>query len=204
MSVYFNGLLLGLSLITALGPQNIFLIRQGASRNYTALSALSCFTCDLVLIVASTMGLQRVLEVYPSFQVAVTWFGVIFLLSYGLKGLYHALLKNQHSENKINTGRTKFQIIMLSLGFSLLNPHAIIDSLIIIGGGSSQYPGHQQAFVLGVITSSLFWFSLIASVTYYFSSALSQAVIWKKIELFSGILMLFLGLKLAYNQFLLQ
>lgn len=43
MLIYFNGLLLGLSLIMALGPQNVFLIRQGARKNHAALSAVICF-----------------------------------------------------------------------------------------------------------------------------------------------------------------
>jgi arginine exporter protein ArgO len=50
---YFNGLFLGFSLIFALGPQNVFLIKQGARKNHALLSAIICFLCDLILICAS-------------------------------------------------------------------------------------------------------------------------------------------------------
>jgi L-lysine exporter family protein LysE/ArgO len=202
MAVYLNGLMLGLSLIATLGPQNVFLIRQGALRNHAALSALICFCCDIILVCASVAGLHELLKLHPTLQGWVTWFGVAFLLFYGCKVLKQALSKKK--QTTITGERNppnRWQIVILALGFSLLNPHAIIDSLIIIGGGSSQFPEHQQAFLLGVLTSSLLWFSSLTFTTHYFAHVLSRAKVWKRIELSSGILMLFLSLKLAYSQF---
>lgn len=201
MTVYLNGLMLGLSLITALGPQNVFLIRQGALRNHAALSALICFFCDIILVCASVAGLHEVLKLHPTLQGWVTWFGVAFLLYYGCKALKQALSKEKQATTTDERTPNRWQIVMLALGFSLLNPHAIIDSLVIIGGGSSQFPEHQQAFLLGVLTSSLLWFSSLTFTTHYFAHVLSRAKVWKRIEFSSGILMLFLGLKLACGQF---
>ncbi|WED42805.1 LysE/ArgO family amino acid transporter [Legionella cardiaca] len=200
MLVYLNGLMLGLSLITALGPQNVFLIRQGALRRHAILSAAICFCCDIVLVCASVAGLHHVLELHPTLQIWITWFGVAFLFYYGSQALKRALSKPERkSAEPSQEPANRWQIIMLALGFSLLNPHAIIDSLVIIGGGSSQFPEHQQAFLFGVITSSLFWFSSLTFTTHYFSEILSRATVWRRIEFASGILMLFLSLKLAYN-----
>ncbi|KTD20863.1 LysE family transporter [Legionella lansingensis] len=200
MMVYLNGLMLGLSLITALGPQNVFLIRQGALRRHAALSAAICFFCDVILITASIAGLHHVLELHPAFQVWITWFGVGFLFYYGAKALKHALSISTTRHTNVQDATNRWQIIMLALGFSLLNPHAIIDSLVIIGGGSSQFPGHQQAFLLGVLTSSLFWFFSLTFTTRYFSEVLSRATVWRRIEIASGILMVFLSAKLALSQ----
>lgn len=199
MLVYLNGLMLGLSLITALGPQNVFLIRQGALRRHAALSAAICFCCDIILICGSVTGLHHVLELHPTLKIWITWFGVAFLLYYGAKALRRGLSKEHRDNTPAQEASSRWQIIMLALGFSLLNPHAIIDSLVIIGGGSSQFPEHQQAFVFGVITSSLFWFSSLTFTTHYFSEVLSRATVWRRIELASGILMLFLSCKLAYS-----
>lgn len=201
MMVYLNGLMLGLSLITALGPQNVFLIRQGALRNHAGLSALICFFCDIILVCASVAGLHEVLKLHPTLQEWVTWFGVAFLLFYGCKALKQALSKEKQAATTEERNPNRWQIIMLALGFSLLNPHAIIDSLVIIGGGSSQFPEHQQAFLLGVLTSSLLWFSTLTFTTHYFAHVLSRATVWKRIEFSSGLLMLFLSLKLAFSQF---
>jgi len=85
------------------------------------------------------------------------------------------------------------------MGFSLLNPHAIIDSLVIIGGGSSQYPDQRLFFLMGVITSSLLWFSSLTFTARFFSEVLARNAVWKGIELVSGSLMLSIGLKLMYE-----
>lgn len=200
MLVYLNGLMLGLSLIMALGPQNVFLIRQGALRNHPILSALICFCCDIILVCASVAGLHEILKLHPTFHVWMTWFGVGFLLYYGAKALKQALRK--HSGHTISEQKSanRLQIVMLALGFSLLNPHAIIDSLVIIGSGSSQFPDHPLAFLFGVLTSSLLWFTSLTFTTHYFSNILARVAVWRRIEFSSGLLMVFLSAKLASTQ----
>ncbi|MFC3909816.1 LysE/ArgO family amino acid transporter [Legionella dresdenensis] len=199
MLVYFNGLLLGLSLIMALGPQNVFLIRQGALKNHAVLSAVICFCCDIILIVASVAGLHHILTRHPSLQTWITVFGVLFLLYYGYNALQNGIKTREDSDKNTRQSATRLQIIFLALGFSLLNPHAIIDSLVIIGGSSSQFPDHRYAFMLGVITSSFVWFTLLTLTARYFADTLSRQAVWQRVELCSGALMIFLSLKLAAN-----
>ncbi|ARG96275.1 LysE/ArgO family amino acid transporter [Legionella micdadei] len=201
MLVYLNGLMLGLSLIMALGPQNVFLIRQGALRQHAVLSALICFCCDIILVCASVAGLHEVLRLHPVLQIWVTWFGVAFLLWYGAKALKRAFGKQSAQSTRDQDKINRLQIVMLALGFSLLNPHAIIDSLVIIGSGSTQFPDHPQAFLLGVISASFLWFSSLTFTTHYFSDVLSRVTVWRRIEFLSGLLMLGLSLKLASSQF---
>ena len=200
MPIYLNGLMLGLSLIMALGPQNVFLIRQGAMRHHAMLSAVTCFFCDMILITASVVGLQDMLVSHANLRVWMTWFGSVFLLYYGVCALKKAFAKPPREAEREQCRTNRWQIIMLAFGFSLLNPHAIIDSLVLIGGGSGQFPGHQQAFLLGVISSSLLWFVILTFSAYYFSTILARAHVWRRIEFGSGILMLFLSIKLACSQ----
>ena len=199
MLVYLNGLVLGLSLIMALGPQNIFLIRQGALRRHAILSVATCFISDVILVTASVVGLQSVLELHPQLQVWMTWLGSAFLMYYGLKTLRSSFKKNQAKEETEHQLLNRWQIILFALGFSLLNPHAIIDSLILIGGGSTLYPDHRSVFLLGVITSSLIWFSALTSLTYYYAHVLTRAVVWKRIELCSGMLMVYISMRLLQS-----
>lgn len=200
MLVYINGLILGLSLITALGPQNIFLIRQGTLGKHAILSASICFFCDLILIYGSVAGLHQALELHPTLYVWIAWLGAAFLLYYGINALKQALSKVKAPSANEQETTSRLQIIMLALGFSLLNPHAIIDSLVIIGGGSSQFPDQPKAFLFGVITASLLWFSSLTFATRYFADTLSRATVWRRIELFSGVLMIYLAIKLANSQ----
>ncbi len=200
MPIYFSGLLLGFSLIMALGPQNIFLIRQGAMRQHAVLSAMTCFVCDIILITASVVGLQDVLESHAHLRAGMVWFGAAFLLYYGVIALKKAFSTPEQEPAREIYSMSRWQIIMLALGFSLLNPHAIIDSLVLIGGGSGQFPGHQHVFLLGVLSSSLLWFTLLTLTAYYFSNLLARASVWRRVELGSGILMMVLSIKLVCNQ----
>lgn len=199
MLIYFNGLLLGLSLITALGPQNVFLIRQGALKKHAILSALVCFICDIILVGASVAGLHQILSMHPALQIWITLLGITFLLYYGTCALKKALDKQSQETIRKQENTSRLQIVMLALGFSLLNPHAIIDSLVIIGSGSSQFPDNPQAFLLGVISASFLWFASLTFTTHYFSDILARVTVWRRIEFSSGLLMIFLSLKLAGN-----
>ncbi|MBI2786963.1 MAG: LysE family transporter [Legionella longbeachae] len=197
MFVYLDGLLLGLSLIIALGPQNVFLIKQGAQKNHAILSATICFVCDFILICASITGLHELLIIRPVLQIWIMLLGTAFLLFYSAKALTSAFSKSEKTRVYLEEPRTKTQIILLALGFSILNPHAIIDSLVIIGGGSSGHPNQEHLFLLGVLTSSFLWFSSLTFTARYFSDVLTKANIWKAIELLSGILMVIIGIKLG-------
>jgi len=199
MFVYLNGLILGLSLVMALGPQNIFLIRQGAKRNHAALSAFVCFVCDIILVCSSIIGLHHVIEHHPSLKYIMVILGSLFLLFYGTSTLKNSINKQNEQKRSVKTTHSPWQIIILALGFSLLNPQAIIDTIVIIGSGSSQFPRHETAYLFGVLTSSLFWFSMLTITTHYFSDILSKTKVWKKIEFASGLLMIFMGIKLVFN-----
>ncbi|WP_298623812.1 LysE family transporter [uncultured Legionella sp.] len=199
MFIYLNGLLLGLSLIMALGPQNIFLIKQGARRNHAALSAAVCFICDIILACASVAGLHQVLQTHPTLHIWLIWFGSAFLLYYAVNAFRSAFTQRKKANAPVTQPHSRIQIVVFALGFSLLNPHAIIDTLVIIGSGSSQFPDNKIPFLLGVITSSLLWFSSLTITTRYFSNVLTKARVWQSIELFSGVLMTFIGIKLALS-----
>ena len=201
MTVYLNGLMLGLSLIMALGPQNIFIIRQGTLRQHAVLSAITCFLCDIVLVTGSVAGLHQVLELHPNLAVWLSCFGVVFLGYYGSRALIQAFTPGSKGVKQGKQISNRWQIVLLALSFSLLNPHAIVDSLVLIGGGSSQFPDQQQAFLAGVITSSMLLFTILTSTTYYFSNALSRTVVWRRVEFFSGALMVYLSVKLLCSQF---
>lgn len=182
----------------ALGPQNIFLIRQGAMRNHAMLSAATCFISDVILITASVTGLGRLLESHANLRLWMMGFGACFLMYYGILALKQAVSRlsdRSIADEQQRMGR--WQIILLALGFSLLNPHAIIDSVVLIGGGSGQFPGQEHVFLLGVLSSSLLWFSALTFAAHYFSEALSRGRVWRRVEFAGGVLMVALSIKLV-------
>lgn len=83
-SAYVSGLLLGLSLIIAIGAQNVFVLRQGIRREHVWLVVVLCALSDIVLITLGIQGLGAAIAQLPWLLTAVRWAGFAFLLAYGL------------------------------------------------------------------------------------------------------------------------
>ena len=53
---FISGFLISISLILALGPQNVFVLRQGLLRSHVFASCLVCSISDALLIGAGVLG----------------------------------------------------------------------------------------------------------------------------------------------------
>lgn len=91
LSTFAAGLGLGLSLIIAIGAQNLFVLRQGIRREHVLAVALTCAVSDLVLILVGVSGVGAVLAAVPWLIDAVRWAGAAFLVGYGLLAARRAL-----------------------------------------------------------------------------------------------------------------
>ncbi|MFF2370760.1 LysE/ArgO family amino acid transporter [Agromyces sp. NPDC058110] len=85
------GLGLGLSLIVAIGAQNLFVLRQGIRREHVFAVAAICALSDLTLIVLGVSGVGAVLQAVPWLVEAVRWAGAAFLVVYGLLAARRAI-----------------------------------------------------------------------------------------------------------------
>jgi len=203
------GMTLGFSLIISLGPQNMFLIRQGLKREYAYLAALVCLLCDAFLIALSGTGLSHLILQFPILKNTLLIFGIVFLLVYGGRSLLSGY-KNIKNQNKnLNLNETVISpscttlsiggIIITGLSFSILNPQAIIDTVVLIGGVVNQYPiQSQHLFILGAITSSLIWFYGLTTLSRSFSRYLKNPILWNGLEIISGLVMVGFAVKLIF------
>ena len=85
------GLGLGLSLIIAIGAQNVFVLRQGIRREHVFAVAAICALSDLTLIVVGVSGVGAVLEAVPWLVDVIRWAGAAFLVGYGVLAARRAL-----------------------------------------------------------------------------------------------------------------
>lgn len=85
------GLGLGLSLIVAIGAQNLFVLRQGIRREHVFVVAAICALSDLTLIVVGVSGVGAVLQAVPWLIDVVRWAGAAFLVAYGLLAARRAI-----------------------------------------------------------------------------------------------------------------
>lgn len=157
---YIQGLLVGLSLIVAIGAQNAFVLKQGLRQKYVFWICLSCAMSDSILIVLGVIGFATVLHHYPEIVQLAKWGGALFLVWYGYMHAKQAL----HGQSAIALNSAGVQglkqLIFISLSLTWLNPHVYLDTVILLGSISAQFE-HVAYFATGAITASwLFFFTL--------------------------------------------
>ncbi|QBG36066.1 LysE/ArgO family amino acid transporter [Litorilituus sediminis] len=188
--VMTKGFTLALSMIIPIGSQNSLLLNQGINRNHHVMTATLFVLYDVILMTLGIFGGSLILSSSDLLFTLLTWGGIAFLFSYGLmsfKAAYqgntpNAVLSKEHKSAKI--------VILTSLIVTFLNPHAYIDTVMVIGSVGGQYSGDAKLyFLLGTILASMVWFSCLAFGAAKFSTQLSQPKVKRVIDSVIGIIM---------------
>ena len=164
MIPFLEGIALGASLIIAIGPQNAFVIQQGILRQHVFLAAFVCTFVDVVLIIVGAAGFGTLIAIIPSLKTYVLWGGILFLIGYGSLSLISSFKdpSDKDSLGKNESGystKNRKSIIITAVGFSLLNPHVYLDTVILLGGLAAQYEiPERNYFAFGAIMASVVWF----------------------------------------------
>ncbi|WP_018694398.1 LysE/ArgO family amino acid transporter [Algicola sagamiensis] len=191
-TAFTDGFLLGLSMIVAIGAQNLFIIRQGILRKHIFSMVMTASVCDAVLILFGVMGLGLMISQIPALKTVLTITGACFLIVYGFlsfRDIFHFAAPLQSiSEKGVATNRLK--VIFATLGFSVLNPGVWLDTVVLIGGvGATQPVGSQQYFAFGAMFASFLWFFGIGYGAAKLSPVLSSRVGQVSLNLLSGTIM---------------
>ena len=164
MIPFLEGIALGASLIIAIGPQNAFVIQQGILRQHVFLAAFVCTFVDVVLIIVGAAGFGTLIAIIPSLKTYFLWGGVLFLMGYGTLSLISSF-KHPGGEGSLGKNESGYStknrksIIITAAGFSLLNPHVYLDTVILLGGLAAQYEiPERNYFAFGAIMASVVWF----------------------------------------------
>ena len=164
MIPFLEGIALGASLIIAIGPQNAFVIQQGILRQHVFLAAFVCTLVDVVLIIVGAAGFGTLIAIIPSLKTYFLWGGILFLMGYGTLSLISSFKhpRDDDSLGKNESGyptKNRKSIIITAAGFSLLNPHVYLDTVILLGGLAAQYEiPERNYFAFGAIMASVVWF----------------------------------------------
>lgn len=200
--IFLEGMLLQASLIFALGPQNLFVLESGLKRHFHLTVSLVCFLCDFALIMLGVAGAATLFNHYPEIKIIVGILGVGFLVLYGIGKLRHD--DDHHLEFERNGKRSCFKAaIVSSIIFSVVNPHAYLDGIVLIGGYSAKYSYLPQRIMLGLgaASFSLIWFLVLSIgasfMVPFFQSARSMRVIMGT----AGVVLLVMSAKLGLDVF---
>lgn len=197
-SIFIQGFLLQASLILALGAQNIFVLNSGLRKQNHLVVALVCSICDALLIFVGVLGVATFFIQFPFLKIGLGIVGVGFLFYYGVLKLQEA--KNgPRASSAVPAVVGLRQTILMSLGFSLLNPHVYLDTIVLIGGYSSQFDSVWRRFNFGAgaATFSVIWFYGLALLAFFASRFLNNPKSMRIVSLVSGMILLLLALKLG-------
>jgi L-lysine exporter family protein LysE/ArgO len=197
---FSSGILSGLALIIAIGAQNAFVIRQGLQRQHVLTVVLFCAISDALLIAAGTAGLGKVIESAPEVLEIVRWFGVTYLIFFGLKSLRSAFRHNTLTLEQGNLVSRK-RTILTVLGLTFLNPHVYLDTVIFLGSIANQFPTDKWFFSAGAMTASFLWFFFIGFGSKMAARFMVKVVFWKVLDLTVAIIMFTLATYLTFYNF---
>ena len=183
MEFLLLGLITGLSLIIAIGAQNIFVIEQGLKKQNIFLICLICSVSDLILIFLGIFLFHHFVQYFSSeieliFNILLIIFLVHFIYSKIKKFNYGISVKKDFKDI------SKKNIIFKTLGFTYLNPHVYSDTVFFLGNFSKNFIVSEKInFGIGAALSSFIFFFVIGYTAKYLSKFIHSKKLWKIINL---------------------
>ena len=195
MDFLILGFITGLSLILAIGAQNIFVIEQGLKKQYVFIVCLICSISDLFLIF---LGIFLFEYFKFFFNDVVELIFNILLFIFLIYFIFNKLRIKYDNLNLSleNDKHSPINIILKTLGFTYLNPHVYSDTVFFLGNFSKSFLiTDKYYFGIGASMASFLFFFSLGYLSKILSKYLVEKKIWKIINLF---IVSFMGLIAAY------
>ena len=194
MEVLLLGFFTGLSLILAIGAQNIFVIEQGLKKQHIFLVCLICSLSDLILIFVGIFLFHYFVQYFNSiieliFNLLLIAFLLYFI--YSKIKIFNTEVSFESDQNYVS----KYDIFLKTLGFTYLNPHVYSDTVFILGNFSKNFLLNEKIiFGIGASIASFLFFFLLGYLSKVLSRYAKSKKVWNIINLFIIIFMSFLTL----------
>jgi L-lysine exporter family protein LysE/ArgO len=198
-----TGLLTGLSLIVAIGAQNAFVLRQGLRRARVGAIVTVCILSDVALTIAGVSGIGAIVQHADWALQAVRWFGVAFLVWYGLSSAWRARRPSALAASPDGAGGgarlSLASTLRRILALTWLNPHVYIDTVVLLGSiANSRGPVDRWWFAVGALVASTLWFLGLGFGARFAAPLLTTPRAWQVLDLLIAATMLAIAAKLAF------
>ena len=190
---FIQGLIIGLTLIIAIGPQNLFIINQGLKKSYVLLVVLFCSLSDSILIIIGINLSSLIVSINSNAIVILKIIGGIWLIIYGLNKI-RQINKIRNLENIIKVENNLKKILITLFLITYANPHVYLDTIILIGSISSNFDS-KIFFGIGAVMASFIFFFTLGYLSKFLSQYIYSNKTWFWIDLTVGILMILYGIK---------
>ena len=193
---FIQGLIIGSTLIIAIGPQNLFVINQGLKKSFVFSVVLFCSLSDSILIIIGINLSSVIVGINPNTIIILKILGGIWLTIYGLNKIrYVSKIRNL---KKTDTVESDFKKILISLFLiTYANPHVYLDTIILIGSISTNF-NSQLFFGIGAVMASFIFFFALGYLSKLLSKYIYSNKTWFWIDLIVGFLMIIYGIKFIF------
>lgn len=216
MEIVLAGIALGFSLIISIGPQNVFLIKQGIRRESVTAIVAVCLISDLAVYIIAVTGVGVLVESAPGVLTVLKWVGVVYLGWFALQAFRDAIHPQTEAvrtvestepgeatprrTNSSTSQRARQRLrspVVAALMITWVNPNTWVDA-VVIGGIATQYgETGRWLFIVGTMISSLVWFPAVGYGAGALSRPLSRPEVWRVLNVIIGIVLTALTIKLA-------
>lgn len=197
MTSLLSGVMLGLSLIIAIGAQNIWVLSQSMAGANRWAAAGVCIFCDVCLISVGVFSASHINEAIPALVPFLKWGGILMLGYLALQAFSRAL-KGSSGLSAADTNRQPWQKTALTaFAISLLNPHVYLDTVILLGNiGAMQ--DSPFWFATGACVASTLWFSCLSFFAPKLKVILSSPARWRLFDLSIGLILCAIAIQLFF------
>lgn len=199
MLYFLQGFTIGLAYVAPIGLQNLFVINTALSqpKHKAYLTALIVIFFDVTLALACFFGIGAMMEASQWLRLAVLFFGSLIVIWIGV-GLLRARDKLDTS-TKVNVPLLK--VVTTACVVTWFNPQALIDGSLMLGAFKATLPTEQDLpFIFGVCSASATWFLGVSTIVSLISGKITDKTL-RVINVACGTVIIFYGLKLAWNFF---
>jgi L-lysine exporter family protein LysE/ArgO len=180
------GMVLSISLIMAIGPQNAHVLRMGLQRQHLWLTVAVCAVADIALISLGVLGLAQLGGLSDKLMGALVGAGVLFLSVYGWKAFQRFLhprsVAIEGGSAVVAEPVSRRQAVLSALAFSWLNPHAWLDTAVLIGTASLAYGQGSTVFGMGAAAGSVVWFLGLGVAAFWLGRRLNSLHVWRALD----------------------
>jgi L-lysine exporter family protein LysE/ArgO len=170
----------------AIGPQNAHVLRMGLQRQHLWLTVAVCAVADIALISLGVLGLAQLGGLSDKLMGAMVGAGVLFLSVYGWQAFQRFLnprtIAIEGDSTVVAEPVSRRQAVFSALAFSWLNPHAWLDTAVLIGTASLAYGQGSKVFGLGAAAGSLVWFLALGVAAFWLGRRLNSLHVWRALD----------------------
>lgn len=196
MRYLLQGLLFGLAYVAPIGTQNLYVINTATSQSKlrTCQVALITVFFDISLAISCFFGIGLLIDRYLLLKEIILLLGCVIVTYIGI-GLIRSTSKVSYSKN---VDDSLIKILVSCFAVTWLNPQAIIDGSLLLGGFRASLPSEMSKyFILGVCIASFVWFNSLSILVSKFRSKFNKLIKW--INVICGVILIFYGVKLGYS-----